>query len=217
MLKDIQGAIFDMDGTLIDSMWVWLKVDIDYLKKRNIPMPENLKSEIEHLSFIDCARYFKKTFSLPETIEEIMEEWNTMAYTEYLENVQVKEGVPAFLKKLKASGTKLALATSNCRLLLEVALKKFQIYDLFDAIVVTDEVGKPKSEPDVFLKAAELIGVQPSNCVVFEDILPAVKSAKKAGMKVVAISDDSSINQREEIRLNADKFIKEYSELEDVI
>ena len=97
MLKNIEGAIFDMDGTLIDSMWVWLKVDIDFLKKRNIPMPKNLRSEIEHLSFIDCAKYFKKTFSLPETIEEIMEEWNTMAYTEYVENVQVKEGVPTFL------------------------------------------------------------------------------------------------------------------------
>ena len=199
MLKNIEGAIFDMDGTLIDSMWVWLKVDIDFLKKRNIPMPKNLRSEIEHLSFIDCAKYFKKTFSLPETIEEIMEEWNTMAYTEYVENVQVKEGVPTFLKNLKDSGVKLALATSNCRLLLEVILKKFEIYDLFDAIVITDEVGKPKSEPDIFLKAAELLNVQPSKCVVFEDILPAVKSAKKAGMKVVAISDDSSIKERASI------------------
>lgn len=90
MLNNIKAAIFDMDGTLVDSMWVWTKIDIDFLKMRNIECPENLKDEISHLSFEETAEYFKKTFNLKESIDEICNEWNNMAFEEYKNNVPLK-------------------------------------------------------------------------------------------------------------------------------
>jgi len=93
MLNNIKAAIFDMDGTLIDSMGVWNKIDIDFLQKRGYQVPENLKSNIEHLTFLECAEYFKKNFALGDTLQEIMAEWNEMAENEYAYNIKLKLGV----------------------------------------------------------------------------------------------------------------------------
>ncbi|KYH28657.1 MULTISPECIES: HAD family hydrolase [Clostridium] len=213
MLNNIKAAIFDMDGTLVDSMWVWTKIDIDFLKMRNIECPENLKDEISHLSFEETAEYFKKTFNLKESIDEICNEWNNMAFEEYKNNVPLKPGVKKFLDMLKSMNIKIGLATSNCHLLLETALKTNGIYEYFDAITTTDEVSRGKQFPDVYLLTAKKLNVSPSECIVFEDILPAVMGAKAAGMKVVGIYDEYSHYQKNEILTAADKYIYEYYEL----
>lgn len=213
MLKDIQAAIFDLDGTLVDSMWVWEKVDVDYLKKRNISMPSDLRENIEHLAFDETAKYFKDRFNLPDSLEDIKNEWHEMAEVEYKNNVSLKPGAYEFIKYLKVSGVKVGLATSNSIPLLEVILKKHGIYEYFDSITTTNEVSRGKNFPDVYLLAAEKLGVSPENCVVFEDILPAVKGAKAAGMKVVAIYDEFSAHLKEEISSLADNYIKQYEDL----
>ncbi|MCY6371987.1 HAD family hydrolase [Clostridium ganghwense] len=213
MLTNIKAAIFDMDGTLIDSMWVWSKIDVDFLKNRNIKCPEDLKSQIEHLSFEETAMYFKERFKLKETVEQIIDEWNNMALEEYKTNIKLKYGAKKYLDILKALGIKIALATSNCSLLLEAALKATGIYEYFDVITRTDEVSRGKQFPDVYLLTAERLGVKPDECIVFEDILPAVIGAKAAGMKVIGIHDDYSSYQKEDISNIADKYIYEYSEL----
>ena len=108
---------------------------------------------------------------------------------------------------------KIGLATSNSKSLLEVVLKSNGIFHYFDSITLTDEVSRGKNFPDVYLLAAEKLGVNPAQCVVFEDILPAVKGAKAAGMKVVAVYDSSSKDQKEDIIINSDMYILEYNEL----
>jgi len=213
MLKNIKAAIFDLDGTLIDSMWVWGKIDENYFKSRNMDLPKNLKTQIEHLSFDETAAYFKSNFGILDTIEEIKKEWNDFAYVEYQSNVKLKPGVIEFLSLLKSLDIKIGLATSNCKSLLEVVLHANNIYHYFDCITLTDEVSRGKNFPDVYLLAAQKLGVNPDECIVFEDILPAIKGAKAAGMKVVGVYDDFSKHQKEDIISHADKYITQYHEL----
>ncbi|MCB2290960.1 HAD family phosphatase [Clostridium sp. CS001] len=213
MLTNIKAVIFDLDGTLIDSMWVWGKIDEDYLKVRNIDLPKDLKDQIEHLSFDDVAVYFKNTFNITDTLEEIKKEWLDSAHRSYISDVRLKPGAIEFLSLLKTLNIKIGLATSNTRILLEAGLNANGIYDFFDSITLTEEVSRGKNFPDVYLLAAERLGVKPEECIVFEDILPAVKGAKLAGMKVVGVYDDFSKHQWEDIIYHADRYIIEYHEL----
>lgn len=212
MLKGIKGAIFDLDGTLIDSMWVWEKIDYDFLSKRNLTFPDDLRVNIEHLSFVEVAKYFKHRFNLNENIEDIMQEWNNMAYSEYSTNVLLKPHAREFLLALKSMNIRTAIATSNSRLLMNAALKNNGIADMFDAITTLDEAGKVKNSPEIYLLSAKRLNVQPSECIVFEDILPAVKGAKAAGMKVIGVHDSYSEFQKEDIVRTADKYISDFQE-----
>lgn len=213
MLKNIKAAIFDMDGTLVDSMWIWEKIDETFLQKRNIPLPHNLKDEIEKFSFEETAYYFKSTFNLDESIEEIMQEWHDIAFDYYKTKVTLKSGAKRFLLLLKSMGIKIALATSNSKELLETALKANNIYEYFDVITRTDEVDRGKNFPDVYLLTAKRLNIPPEHCIVFEDILAAVQGAKLAGMKVVGVFDAYSEHQKNDIMKIADRYIIEYNEI----
>ena len=95
MLRDIEAVIFDMDGSLVDSMWMWRAIDIEYLGRYKIPLPENLQSEIEGMSFRETACYFKEHFAIPDSLEEIMAEWNRMAWNKYMYEVPLKKPAPS--------------------------------------------------------------------------------------------------------------------------
>ena len=210
MFTNIKAAIFDLDGTLINSMSLWDQIDIDYLTSKNIPVPSDLNDEISHLSFNQVAVYFKERFKLEDSLDDIKNTWNTMAYDHYSSDITLKDGVVEFLDFLKKSNIKIGLATSNSTELLEASLKFNKIYDYFDAITITDEVSIGKHEPDVYLLAAKKLNVKPEECIVFEDILPAVKGAKKAGMKVIAVEDECSVLDKDDIIKNSDGFINDF-------
>lgn len=212
-MNDIKAVIFDLDGTLVDSMWVWEQIDIDFLKSKGYTPPEDLKDAITHLTFTQTAEYFKNRFNLSDSIDEIKNTWHNMAYNFYSSKVFLKEGVVPFFEKLKSLNIKIGLATSSSVVLLEATLKNNGIYDLFDAITVTDEVKKSKENPDVYLLAAKKLNVSPENCVVFEDIIAAVRGAKLAGMKVVGVYDKASDDQKEILIKSCDKYIHSYNEL----
>lgn len=213
MFNNIKGVIFDLDGTLIDSMWVWDQIDIEYLSEKNLEVPKNLNDEIGHLSFNQVAVYFKERFKLKDSLDEIKQRWSDMAYYHYSTDIKLKEGVVEFLKFLKESNIKIGLATSNSHDLLEVVLKNNNIYDYFDAITITDEVSVGKHEPDVYLLAAKKLNLSPSECLVFEDIVQAIKGAKKAEMKVIGVADSRNIDDRDEIISLTDKFITNFNEM----
>ena len=136
-----------------------------------------------------------------------------MAEDEYEYNIKLKPGAAEYLNFLKESGVKIGLATSNCSTLIEKSLKSNGIYDFFDSITTVDEVKRGKNFPDIYLLAADKLEVKPEECVVFEDILPAVMGAKSAGMTVIGVHDPYSEYQKNDIKHNADKYIYKFDEL----
>ena len=130
--------------------------------------------------------------------------------------MKLKPGVKEFLDKLKSNNISISLATSNSQKLLQACLKRNGIYEYFDAITTTDEVTRGKNFPDVYLLAAKKMNVSANNCAVFEDILPAIKGAKSANMKVFAVKDDACVNTKEDLLEHADMYIDSFTEILDL-
>lgn len=210
MLKDIEAVIFDLDGSLVDSMWIWRAIDIEYLGKFGIPLPENLQAAIEGMSFSETAAYFKAHFPIPDPIEKIKEDWNRMAWDKYETEVPLKPGIPEFLHHCSETGIKLGIATSNSRQLVENIAAVHNLHDSFSCIMTGCDVARGKPAPDIYLAVAEALGVLPEHCLVFEDIIPGIQAGKAAGMRVCAVEDAYSANVREEKETLADYYIEDY-------
>lgn len=213
MLKGKKAVVFDLDGTLIDSMWVWCEVDRTFLKKFNIPVPEGLHEAIEGMSFTEGAKYFKEKFGIADSIEEIMQEWNRMAFQVYVEEVPLKPGAYKFVKKIRKAGLKTAIATSNSTHLVETVLKVHGLLEDFDAIVTADDIPEGKPNPQIYLEAAARIQVPPNACLVFEDISMGILAGKRAGMTTCAVRDSFSDYQWEKKIEMADYHIDSYDEV----
>ncbi len=212
-LTDFEAVIFDLDGTLVDSMWMWRQIDIEYLGRFGIPLPENLQSEIEGMSFSETAVFFKERFQIPDSLDVIKANWNRMACDKYRYEVPYKEGAKAFLAFCKEHGIKLGIATSNSLELVGHAAEALSMMDYIDCITTGCEVLKGKPAPDVYLKTAEKLGVNPEKCLVFEDIIPGIQAGKAAGMCVCAIDDAYSKHMQSQKEALADYFITDYNEL----
>lgn len=212
-MKEFKGAIFDLDGTILDSMWVWEQVDVNFLGNRGISVPRDYAKEISAMNIITAAEYTIARFGLPETAEQVAAEWYDMAMKEYSEDVQLKAGAREYMAYLKAKDVKLAVATSSPRELFLPCLENNEIFEFFDTIVTTMEVERGKDFPDVYEEAARRISLKPSECMVFEDILKGIKAAKRGGFYVVALEEDHAIEDREEIRQVSHKYIRDFEEL----
>lgn len=213
MLDKVKAVIFDLDGTLVDSMWMWKGIDIEFLSKRGLTYPKNLEAEIEGMSFDETAQYFAATFPLKETPEELKKIWNAMAREKYEKEVPLKPGAEKFLKHLRKRGIRTGIATSNSRDLLSAVARTHHLGDYIDVFQTSDEVKKGKPAPDVFLKVAEHLAVAPVDCLVFEDIPNGIRAGKNAGMTVCAIEDDYSSEFVRTKRHLADYYIKSYDEV----
>lgn len=214
MLRDIDAVIFDMDGTLIDSMWIWPDIDMEYLQKYNLTKPENFHDGMEGMSYSETAQYFLDLFpSLSFTKEEIMDEWTQMARERYVTQVKLKKGVYEFMETLKTQGVKLGIATSNGRTLVDDTLNALHITSFFDSVKCACEAGAGKPAPDVYLLVAKELKTEPERCLVFEDVCAGILAGKNAGMKVCAVEDDFSKYQRERKRELADYYIQDYDDI----
>lgn len=191
------GVIFDLDGTVLDSMGVWGEIDREFLAGYGIPVPPDYMEAVCAMSFRETAEYTVKRFSLPASPEELMERWLRMAQDSYANHVLLKPGVRELLLALKQAGVKLAVATASRREHFTPCLKRNGVYGLFDAIVTTDDVGCGKSSPEIFRAAAKQLGLAPQDCAVFEDSLAAARSAVQSGAAVFGVYDEHSAGQQE--------------------
>ena len=214
MLDGIDAVIFDMDGTLIDSMWIWPSIDEVYLKKYNLVEPENFHEDIEGMSYTEVSQYFLEAFpTLSCTQQEIMDEWTEMARERYMNEAPLKEGAREFILEMRRQGKKIGIATSNGRILVEDTLKALEAAELFDVVRTACEVAKGKPAPDVYLLAAKDMEVDPGRCLVFEDVPMGILAGKNAGMKVCAVDDEFSRYQEEKKRSLADYYIYSYDDI----
>jgi len=213
ILDNKEAVIFDLDGTLVDSMWIWKSIDIEYLGSIGHDLPDDLQKCIEGMSFYETAQYFKKRFDISKSPEEIIDDWNRMAFDKYSNEVTLKNGAADFLNYLKENNKKIGIATSNSKVLAYEALKRKGIFDLFDVILTGDECGKGKPEPDVYINTANALNVDCQSCLVFEDLPAGITAGNRAGMETVAIFDEYSEYQWEYKKEIANHFIWDYTEI----
>lgn len=213
MWRDKEAVIFDLDGTVVDSMWVWPAVDVEFLGQHGLELPDDLQQELDGKSFYESAVHIKKRFGLEETEEELMDIWNKMAMDRYVNEVKVKESVKEFLQVLKANGIKTGIASSNSAVLVEATLRANGVYEYFDSVHTANEVAKGKPSPDIYLLVAEDLQVKPENCLVFEDIVMGILAGKNAGMQTCAVYDEYSAYDDANKKKTADYYIHSYKEL----
>lgn len=183
----IRGAIFDMDGTLLDSMWIWEHYASQYITSRGMPPAPDLDERLGTATLGEAAAYLCRTYRLPETAEET-EADIARTVTLLYERVVPMPGVPEMLAALSAAGVRMAVATLTERGDAERVLARLGLLDYFEGIFTCTEVGAPKTRPDVFEAALAALGTRRGGTAVFEDAPYALRTAQAAGFPTVAVA-----------------------------
>lgn len=190
-IKNIKGAIFDMDGTLTDSMYIWDIAGETYLKSCRITPAADLREKMRPLSLTQAAELFQEEYGLEQTTEEILEGINRTIEHEYQTNVTLKPGVLQLLRALKEKEVAMSVATSSPREIVTAVLERLGILSYFSYVLTCGEVGVGKDQPDIYDRAAALMKTAKEDTLVFEDALHAITTASSAGYYVVGVYDSS--------------------------
>ena len=185
------AAIFDFDGTIADTDNIWNKIDQDFLAARGIEWTPDIGATLATLGFAKGAEYVIERYGLSDTPGQILHEWNAAAGEAYARDVVLLPGAERVLRTLRKQGVPLALATSNNHAVLESMKPRLDVYDLFDEVVCTRDLHTTKREPDIYLEAARRLGADPAYCIVFEDMLEPLLTAKGAGFPVCGVATDN--------------------------
>ncbi len=207
-------AIFDLDGTILDTFNLWHEVDVGFLKKHSLGDEERYFDEILGMNFMQCALYTIEKYHLDRTPRSLMDEWDEMAAEAYENTVEAKPGAIEFLHKLHERGVRLGVATSNYEKLYKPALVRLGIYDLFESFTEAHDSKNGKSTPEIYLTEAQKLGATPECCAVFEDIILGVRSANCAGFTTFAILDARLTDDENALRKEASHFTYDYQDID---
>ncbi len=210
-----KAAIFDLDGTLIDSTWVWGVVDEEFHKMIGIKKMAEYSQNMMHMPPTELAIYAKKLYNLTETADEIKMIWYKIAKDLYLNKVKLKPGVKKLLEAMGSNGIQISLATSCYPEMTELILKKHEIYDKFDHFLYADMLGVNKGSADIYMIAAKNMGIKPKYCAVFEDILKPLKFVKECGMGYFGVDDRQTRETKQCLREKADFYIDNFDNFVD--
>lgn len=209
----IRGAIFDLDGVLLDSMAVWNDLGARYLQGRGIEPEPGLSQILFSMSMEQGADYLKGHYALPDTPQEILAGIEQMIQDFYFFEVKAKEGAKELLQLLQGKNVKMVAATSSPREHVTKALRRNGLYDYLQQIFTTGEVGESKHSPLIYQLAAESLDTKPSETLVFEDSLYALKTAKNAGFHAIGVYDADGETDQEGVRQTGEIYLKNLSEL----
>lgn len=213
----MQYAIFDMDGTLIDSMPAWIRLGGDYLRSKGIEPPVNLREEIASMTMLESGQYASR-LGVPGTPEEIADELIEWMARQYRETIPERTGVRAYLQLCREAGVRMCVATATDRALAETCLTRLELLPFFEFLVSCEEIGKTKTSPDIYLLAAQRLGASPSEIAVYEDVLYPAETAKKAGFRTVGVYDPASGEENaRNLRQFCDAFIEDWNSCNEVV
>ena len=205
----LEGAIFDMDGTLLDSMHVWKNYGAEYLKGKGIFPKKSLRERLTPLTLTQAAEVFRSDFGVKDPVNTIERDVNKLVEDEYFHKVLPKDGVPEMLRAFKDAGVKMCIATATDRYLVEAAMERTGLAEFFCGIFTCGEVGSGKTEPEIFERALKLLGTSKERTAVFEDSWYAMETAQNAGFPIVAIYDIHAKKYEELIRGAADVYLED--------
>ena len=210
----ISCAVFDFDGTLFDSMFIWDRAGDMYLRSIGKEAKPSMREDVKALSLYQTACYFRAEYRLALSVEEIMAGINRTVEHFYTDEVLPKPGAAAFLERIKKAGIRTCIATASDRYQIEAALKRCSMEQYFDAVFTCSEVGHGKDEPFIFRRAMEHFGAERSGTIVFEDAIHAARTAKADGFTVAAVFD-SNEKRQDELRALADIYLPDFEHTED--
>ena len=205
--------IFDMDGTLIDSNGIWKDVDTAFLAKRGLSYTKEFYEGVAHTIFPLAAKFTKEFCRLPESEEAIMAEWMDMAGDLYGTSVPVKPGVRAYLDQLRAAGERLIVVTSAVPVHCRTALTHLGLMPYFERIIFAHDLQLEKKDPKLWRLTAEMMGVAPADCTLYDDSVEACRGAKAAGMHAVGVYDPYFAGTEPEMQAVCDRYIRSFEEL----
>ena len=209
----IRAAIFDFDGTIVDSMPVWNDAGKIYLEKQGIQAEEGLGDKLLEMNMKEGAEYLKRVYGLEKSLAEICTGINGVIMDAYRFTVPLKEGVTALLERLKNAGIKMVICTNTDREAFMPAVERLGIGHFFERMFTTSEMRVSKNHPEAFFAVADYLETSPSETAVFEDALYAIRTAYKAGFTTCGIYDKSSCKNTERIKEFSTFYGYDYKEL----
>lgn len=212
-MKDIKLAIFDLDGTLIDSTSIWGEIDQIFFQRRGKEVPEEYMKEIAHIGLTAAAKLTKEKYFPNEKEEDILKEWNDLSLEAYRYHIPLKDNVKDLLDLLASKGITLALATANSEELYKPCIERLDIKKYFSYIIDVNSCSKGKDSPEIFDKVVNHFNVTKEETIIFEDSLTAIKTGKENGYKVIAIYDKCSTKDIEYTKSISYLFVNNYQEL----
>lgn len=214
LLKTIRAAVFDVDGTLLDSMPMWHDIDFVYAARKGFAVTPEMIRALDGTHLPDCAKYFQEKCGVTDTAEEIIAEILELAREAYAREVPEIPGAGSFLRSLKDRGVPAAVATASDVSTLWPAMERLGMDALIGTTLCCDDVGKGKNFPDIYLQCAGTLGAAPAECAVFEDALYAAKTAKTAGFITVGVlTGELSEQEKQEFAEVCDLCISDYRDL----
>ncbi|MCI9468549.1 MAG: HAD family phosphatase [Oscillospiraceae bacterium] len=210
---DKQYAIFDMDGTLVDSMPYWCSLAREYLEKKGVKdVSVAILDQIRPMTMTESGSLFIREYGFSCTPEDVADEMNAMMVAHYRTDVPLKSGAKEYLSRLKARGVRMCVASATAEPLMEICLDRLGVLGYFDFLISCETVGVGKNRPDVYLEAARRLGGAPERTAVYEDAVFAAKTAKTAGFYVVGVYDESADAHWADLMRLADETICDFKE-----